>query len=151
MLPPGGKRSLTSLAQRMTANFCAGVCGTGGHKWEVISNASEAAKIMIRKSLNNPGDPSGTVLSANMSVWMPMPHQQLFALMLNEELRSQWDVLSPGSAMQSMIRFSKSQDPGNLNNISLLRSNVSCNSPNFILLYIYIFTCRDRHVRPVSE
>ncbi|KAM0047352.1 putative transcription factor & lipid binding HD-SAD family [Helianthus debilis subsp. tardiflorus] len=123
MLPAVGKRSLTNLAQRMTANFCAGVCATGGHKWDVISDSSEAAKIMIRKSLNNPGDPSGGVLSANMSVWMPMPHQRLFALMLNEELRSQWDVLSPGSAMQNMIRFSKSQDPGNLNTISLLRAN----------------------------
>nr|XP_043630291.1 homeobox-leucine zipper protein ANTHOCYANINLESS 2 [Erigeron canadensis] len=125
VLSPGGKRSLTSLAQRMTANFCAGVCATGGHKWEVIGNSAEAAKIMIRKSLNNPGDPSGAVLSATMSNWMEMPHQQLFALMLNEELRSQWDVLSHGSAMQNMIRFSKSQDLGSLNTISLLRANTA--------------------------
>ncbi|KAI3815827.1 hypothetical protein L1987_15510 [Smallanthus sonchifolius] len=125
VLSPGGKRSLTSLAQRMTANFCAGVCATGGHKWKVISSAAEAAKILIRNSLNNPGDPSGAVLSANMSVWMPMPHQRLFALMLNDELRSQWDVLSPGSTMQNMIRFSKTQDPGNLNTISLLRANAA--------------------------
>ncbi|KVI04726.1 homeobox-leucine zipper protein ANTHOCYANINLESS 2-like [Cynara cardunculus var. scolymus] len=125
VLSTGGRRSLTSLAQRMTANFCAGVCATGGHKWEVIGNAAEAAKIMIRKSLNNPGDPSGAVLSATMSVWMPMPHQSLFALMLNEELRSQWDVLSHGSAMQNMIRFSKGQDLGNPNTISLLRANTT--------------------------
>lgn len=111
----------------MTANFCAGVCATGGHKWEVMGNAAEAAKIMIRKSLNNPGDPSGAVLSATMSVWMPMPHQQLFALMLNEELRSQWDVLSHGSAMENVIRFSKGQDLGNLNTIYLLRANVRSN------------------------
>ncbi|XP_071732658.1 homeobox-leucine zipper protein HDG1-like isoform X2 [Rutidosis leptorrhynchoides] len=130
MLSPGGKRSLTSLAQRMTSNFCAGVCATGGHKWEVISNAAEAAKIMIRKSLNNPGDPSGAVLSATMSVWMPMPHQQLFALMLNEDLRSQWDVLSHGSAMQNVLRFSKGQDQGNRNTIFLLRANVTGSNAN---------------------
>ncbi|PWA68801.1 homeobox protein 7 [Artemisia annua] len=130
VLSQGGRRSLTSLAQRMTANFCAGVCATGGHKWEVIGNAAETAKIMIRKSLNNPGEPSGAVLSATMSVWMPMPHQRLFALMLNEELRSQWDVLSPGSAMQNMIRFSKGQDPGNPNTISLLRANTPGGNAN---------------------
>ncbi|KAL8265513.1 hypothetical protein R6Q59_023643 [Mikania micrantha] len=130
VLPAGGKRSLTNLAHRMTANFCAGVCATGGHKWEVIGNASAEAKIMIRKSVNNPGDPSGGVLSANMSVWMPMPHQRLFALMLNEELRSQWDVLSPGSTMQNMIRLSKSQDPGSLNTISLLRANAAGGNAN---------------------
>ncbi|KAI3817974.1 hypothetical protein L1987_11776 [Smallanthus sonchifolius] len=114
----------------MTANFCAGVCATGNHKWDVVGNASEAAKIMFRTSLNNPGDPPGAVLSANMSVWMPMPHQRLFALMLNEELRSQWDVLSPGSAMQNMIRLSKSQDPGSLNAISLLRANATGGNAN---------------------
>ncbi|KAK9063210.1 hypothetical protein SSX86_017080 [Deinandra increscens subsp. villosa] len=130
VLPAGGKRSLTSLAHRMTATFCSGVCATGGHKWDVIGNAPEAAKIMIRKSLNNHGDPSGAVLSANMSVWMPMPHQRLFALMLNEELRSKWDVLSPSSAMQNMIRFPKSQDPGNLNTISLLRANAAGGNSN---------------------
>lgn len=137
MLSQGGRRSLTSLAQRMTANFCAGVCATGGHKWEVIGNAAETAKIMIRKSMNNPGEPSGAVLSATMSVWMPMPHQRLFALMLNEELRSQWDVLSPGSAMQNMIRFSKGQDPGNPNTISLLRANVS----NHGLISLLLLAC----------
>lgn len=130
VLSPGGKRSLSSLAQRMTANFCSGVCATGGHKWEVIGNAAETAKIMIRKSLNNPGDPSGAVLSATMSVWMPIPHQRLFSLMLNEELRSQWDVLSPGSAMQNVIRFSKGQDLGNPNTISLLRANTAAASAN---------------------
>ncbi|CAI9295682.1 unnamed protein product [Lactuca saligna] len=130
VLPPGGRRSLTALAQRMTSNFCAGVCATGGHKWEVIGNGAEAAKIMIRKSLNNHGDPSGAVLSATMSVWMPMPHQRLFVLMLNEELRSQWDVLSHGTAMQNMIRFSKSQDHGSLNTISLLRANTTGGNAN---------------------
>ncbi|KAF5805521.1 putative transcription factor & lipid binding HD-SAD family [Helianthus annuus] len=124
VLSPGGKRSLASLAQRMTANFCAGVCATGGHKWEVVSNEPEAARILIRKSLNNLGDPSGAVLSASMSVWMPIQHQRLFALMLNEELRSKWDVLSPGSAMQNMICLPKTQDLGNLNTISL-RANAT--------------------------
>ncbi|KAL4574835.1 hypothetical protein LXL04_021674 [Taraxacum kok-saghyz] len=134
VLSPGGRRSLTALAQRMTANFCAGVCATGGHKWEVIGNGAEAAKVMIRKSLNNQGDPSGAVLSATMSVWMPMPHQQLFTLMLNEELRSQWDVLSHGTAMQNMIRFSKNQDHGNLNTISLLRANTTGGNQDTVLV-----------------
>ncbi|KAI7745031.1 hypothetical protein M8C21_022267 [Ambrosia artemisiifolia] len=125
VLSLGCKRSLTSLAQRMTANFCAGVCATGGHKWERVSDTPEPARILIRKSLNNLGDPSGGVLSASMSVWMPMQHQRLFALMLNEDMRSKWDVLSPGSAMQNMISLSKSQDNiGNLNTISL-RANAT--------------------------
>ncbi|XP_076915064.1 homeobox-leucine zipper protein ANTHOCYANINLESS 2-like [Bidens hawaiensis] len=123
-LQAGGKRSLANLAQRVTASFCAGVCGTGNHEWNVI-NAPEAAKLLIRKSLNNPGDPSGSVVSASMSVWLPMQHQQLLALLLNVELRSQWDVLFPGGSMHNMTLFSKSQDPNSLNNISLLRANAT--------------------------
>ncbi|GJZ01237.1 hypothetical protein Tco_0519198 [Tanacetum coccineum] len=50
VLSEGGRRSLTSLAQRIMANFCA--------------------------SLNNLRKPSGAVLSATTSVWMPLLHQQ---------------------------------------------------------------------------
>ncbi|GKE53196.1 hypothetical protein Tco_1488352 [Tanacetum coccineum] len=47
VLSQGGRRSLTSLAQCIMANFCA-------------------------RSLNNHGKPSGAVLRATTSVWMPM-------------------------------------------------------------------------------
>ncbi|XP_076918134.1 homeobox-leucine zipper protein HDG1-like [Bidens hawaiensis] len=121
VLAPGARRSLTSLAQRMTASFCVGVCGTGGHNWEMISNAAEGPRLLIRKTLNNRGDPSGAVLSAGMSVWMPMSHQRLLALLLNEELRSQWDFLYSCNATQNVIRLPKCQEPGSLNAISVLR------------------------------
>ncbi|XP_076944729.1 homeobox-leucine zipper protein HDG1-like [Bidens hawaiensis] len=129
VFPLGGKRSLTNLAQRMTASFCEGVCGTGGYKWEMIENAAKGPRLLIRKTLNNRGDPSGAILSTSMSVWMPMSHQRLLALLLNEELRSQWDFLYSCNAMQNVIRLPKSQEPGNLNAISVLRpSTMDANS-----------------------
>lgn len=123
-ITPNGRRSIAKLAQRMTRNFCAGVCGTV-HKWEVVQveNMGEGARLMIRKGVHNPGEPSGVVLSATMSVWMPVQQQKLFDLLQNEQLRSLWDVLSHGGAMQQMVRIAKGQDRGN--SISLLRASVS--------------------------
>ena len=115
---------MAKLAQRMTRNFCAGVCATK-HKWEVVQvgNMGEDARLMIRKGVNGPGEPSGIILSATLSVWIPVQQQQLFELLQNEELRSRWDLLSHGGQMQQMIRIPKGQDSGN--RISLSCANVS--------------------------
>ncbi|KAK3039273.1 hypothetical protein RJ639_027977, partial [Escallonia herrerae] len=124
-----GKRSVAKLAQRMTRNFCAGVCATY-HKWELVQvgNIGEDARLMIRNGTNNPGEPQGVVLSATMSVWMPVTRQCLFDLLQDERLRSQWDVLSHGGPMQQMVCISKGQDRGN--SISLLRSGAAANNGN---------------------
>ncbi|XP_027103840.1 homeobox-leucine zipper protein ANTHOCYANINLESS 2 isoform X3 [Coffea arabica] len=126
VISPSGRRSIAKLAQRMTHNFCAGVCATV-YKWEVVQvgNADEA-KLVMRKSMGNPGEPPGVVLSATSTVWMPVSEQRLFDFLRNEQTRSQWDVLSHDGAMQQMFHIAKGQDLGN--SISLLRS--SATSPN---------------------
>ncbi|KAL1813824.1 hypothetical protein DCAR_0626200 [Daucus carota subsp. sativus] len=129
VITPNGKRSMAKLAQRMTRNFCAGVCATK-HKWEVVQvgNMGEDARLMIRKGVNGPGEPSGIILSATLSVWIPVQQQQLFELLQNEELRSRWDLLSHGGQMQQMIRIPKGQDSGN--RISLSCANASGGNSN---------------------
>lgn len=84
----------------------------------------DAVRLMTRKGgVNNiPGEPT-RVVSATVSVWMPVHHQHLFDLLQNEQLRSQWDFLSNGGPMQQVVRIAKSQDHGNC--ISLLRASVS--------------------------
>lgn len=119
-----GKTSMAKLAQRMTRNFCAGVCATM-HNWEVVQagNVGKGARLMMRKSVQSLGEPSGIVLSATLSVWMPVQQQQLFDLLQNEELRSRWDLLSHGGQMNQMVCIAKGQDSSN--RISLLSANVS--------------------------
>lgn len=142
-ITPNGRRSIAKLAQRMTRNFCAGVCGTV-HRWEVVrvENMGEGARLMIRKGVHNPGEPSGVVLSATMSVWMPVQQQKLFDLLQNEQLRSQWDVLSHGGPMQQMVRIAKGQDRGN--SISLLRASASSANSNQNNMLILQETSSDR-------
>ncbi|KAL8148250.1 hypothetical protein AgCh_005566 [Apium graveolens] len=120
VVTPNGRRRMAKLAQRMTRIFCAGVCATV-NKWEVVQdkNMGEDIRFLIRKGIPNPGEPSEVVLSATMSVQMPVQPHQLFEMLQDEERRSQWDVLSHGGQMQQMIHISKGLDYGK--SISLLR------------------------------
>ncbi|CAK9160978.1 unnamed protein product [Ilex paraguariensis] len=129
VITPSGRRSVAKLAQRMIRNFCAGVCATV-HQWEVVQvgNVVDDVRLMIRKSIGNPGEPPGIVLSATMAVWMPVSHQRLFDFLRNEQLRSQWDVLSYDGPMQHMALIAKGLDRGN--NISILGASDTAAIPN---------------------
>jgi len=120
----GGRRSMVKLAQRMTNNFCAGVCASTVHKWNKLNpgNVDEDVRVMTRKSVDDPGEPPGIVLSAATSVWLPVSPQRLFDFLRDERLRSEWDILSNGGPMQEMAHIAKGQDHGNC--VSLLRASV---------------------------
>ncbi|GER46423.1 homeobox-leucine zipper protein HDG1 [Striga asiatica] len=137
----GGRRSMLKLAQRMTNNFCAGVCASTVHEWSKLSsgNVDEDVRVMTRKSMDDPGEPPGVVLSAATSVWLPVCPQRLFDFLRNEHLRSEWDILSNGGPMQEMAHIAKGQDQGNC--VSLLRAGAMNSSQNSML--ILQETCTD--------
>ncbi|KAG8363344.1 hypothetical protein BUALT_Bualt19G0012700 [Buddleja alternifolia] len=131
----GGRRSMLKLAQRMTNNFCAGVCASTVHKWNKLrtDNVDEDVRVMTRKSIDDPGEPSGIVLSAATSVWLPVSPQRLFDFLRNEHLRSEWDILSNGGPMQEMAHIAKGQDHGNC--VSLLRASaMNTNQSSMLIL-----------------
>ncbi|MQM20256.1 hypothetical protein Taro_053274 [Colocasia esculenta] len=136
-----GRRSMLKLAQRMTANFCAGVCASSVHTWAKLNMGAvgEDVRVMTRKSENDPGEPPGVVLSAATSVWLPVPPQRLFDFLRNESLRSEWDILSNGGPMQEMAHIAKGQDQGNA--VSLLRASAGNASQSSML--ILQETCTD--------
>ncbi|KAM7261167.1 hypothetical protein ACFE04_026642 [Oxalis oulophora] len=131
----GGRRSMLKLAQRMTDNFCAGVCASTVHKWNKLNagNVDEDVRVMTRKSVDDPGEPPGIVLSAATSVWLPVSPQKLFDFLRNERLRSEWDILSNGGPMQEMAHIAKGQDHGNC--VSLLRASaLNTNQSSMLIL-----------------
>ncbi|XP_020675648.1 homeobox-leucine zipper protein ROC5-like [Dendrobium catenatum] len=139
---PAGRRSMLKLAQRMTDNFCAGVCASSARKWSHLANMGsigEDVRMMTRQSMEDPGEPPGVVLSAATSVWLPVSPHRLFDFLRNETLRSQWDILSNGGPMQEMAHIAKGQDEGNA--VSLLRASaVSANQSSMLILQE---TCTD--------
>ncbi|KAK8950863.1 Homeobox-leucine zipper protein HDG1 [Platanthera zijinensis] len=122
-----GRRSMVRLAGRMTENFCAGVCAWGEMKWRErrsVVVGEDVVRVMTRQSADNPGEPSGVVLSAATSVWLPaVSPPRLFRFLRDERLRCEWDILSNGGPMQEVARIGKGQDYGNA--VSLLRATVS--------------------------
>ncbi|KAJ7513754.1 hypothetical protein O6H91_23G013100 [Diphasiastrum complanatum] len=117
-----GRRSMLKLAQRMTNNFCAGVSASTVHTWTTLSNSGEDdVRVMTRKSENNPGEPSGIVLSAATSLWLPVTPQRVFEFLRDERVRSEWDILSNGGVVEEIAHIAKGQDSGN--SVSLLKVN----------------------------
>ncbi|XP_060218787.1 homeobox-leucine zipper protein ANTHOCYANINLESS 2 [Lycium barbarum] len=134
-ITPSGRRSMLKLAQRMTNNFCAGVCASTVHKWNKLcaGNVDENVRVMTRKSVDDPGEPPGIVLSAATSVWLPVSPQRLFDFLRDERLRSEWDILSNGGPMQEMAHIAKGQDHGNC--VSLLRASaMNANQSSMLIL-----------------
>ncbi|KAL7083270.1 hypothetical protein ACP275_14G150700 [Erythranthe tilingii] len=131
----GGRRSMLKLAQRMTNNFCAGVCASTVYKWNKLhtDNVDDDVRVMTRQSVDDPGEPPGIVLSAATSVWLPVSPQRLFDFLRNEHLRSEWDILSNGGPMQEMAHIAKGQDHGNC--VSLLRASaMNANQSSMLIL-----------------
>ncbi|XP_042474431.1 homeobox-leucine zipper protein ROC5-like [Zingiber officinale] len=141
-ITPSGRCSMVKLAQRMTDNFCAGVCSSSAHEWNKLRGGvhiGEDVRVMTRRSLANPGEPTGLVLSAATSVWLPATPQQVFDFLRNEQMRSQWDILSNGGPMQEMTHIAKGPDSGNA--VSLLRASaMSADQSSMLILQE---TCTD--------
>ncbi|KAF5731138.1 homeobox-leucine zipper protein ANTHOCYANINLESS 2 isoform X1 [Tripterygium wilfordii] len=118
----GGKKNMIRLAQRMIDNFCNAVCASSVRKWDKlrVGDVSEDVRVLTRKSMNDPGEPAGIVLSAATSVWLPVDRQKLFDFLRDEQLRSEWDILSHGAPMHEMLQIAKSRDGRNC--VHLLRA-----------------------------
>ncbi|CAH8325332.1 unnamed protein product [Eruca vesicaria subsp. sativa] len=129
-----GKKSMLKLAQRMTENFCRGVCASSSQKWSKleIGNIDEDVRIMTRKNVDDAGEPPGILLSAATSVWVPVTPRRLFDFLRDELLRSEWDILSNGGPMQEIANIFKGQDHSN--SVSLLRSTAMNASQSSMLI-----------------
>ncbi|MCO5566820.1 hypothetical protein L7F22_020501 [Adiantum nelumboides] len=111
---------LFKLAQRMTTQLCSNVSSSS--TWTTLSgnNGEEEVRVLTRESSSeNPYEPSGMVLSAATSIWLPVSPQQVFDFLISPTARSKWDVLSLNGCMEELVSVSKGSDPGNY--ISLLQ------------------------------
>jgi hypothetical protein len=91
---PEGKRSMMKLSQRMVSSFCASLGASQLHRWTTLSGPNDVGvRVMVHRS-TDPGQPSGVVLSASTSIWLPVPCDRVFAFVRDENTRSQVRVLS---------------------------------------------------------
>ncbi|XP_026460023.1 homeobox-leucine zipper protein ANTHOCYANINLESS 2-like [Papaver somniferum] len=136
-----GMKNMLKLAQRMTQSFSDGVRPSSMHPWNIYistANVDANVRLMTRTSINDPGIPAGIVMNAATSVWLPISQEKLFDYLRNENLRSQWDVLSTGGSVLQVSHI-KGQDPGNC--ISLLHAGAV--NGNHGSTFIFQETCTD--------
>lgn len=137
LLPnPEGRRSLLKLAERMSNNFCGGVSASTNHTWITLSGtggASDDCRVVIRKSVDDPGRPPGIVLSAATSLWLPVPPSRVFEFLRDERYRTEWDILSNMGVVEEIVHVPKGEDQGNC--VSLLKVNaINSNQSNMLIL-----------------
>ncbi|KAE9467032.1 hypothetical protein C3L33_01059, partial [Rhododendron williamsianum] len=129
---PDGKRSMMKLAQRMVNNFCASINPSNGHQWTTHFGINE---VEVRSSLHkstDPGQPSGVVLRAAATIWLPVSPQNVFNFFKDERTRPQWDVLVNGNGVQEVAHIANGSHPGNC--ISVLRGFNTSQSNNMLIL-----------------
>jgi len=77
------------LSERMMMSFCTAVGASTANTWTLLTVAGEDVRVMTRKSVDDPGRPSGIVLSAATSLWLPLPSTTVFSFLRSENSRNQ--------------------------------------------------------------
>ncbi|XP_023742870.1 homeobox-leucine zipper protein MERISTEM L1 [Lactuca sativa] len=130
---PEGRKSMLKLAERMVLSFCSGVGASTAHTWTTLSGSGgDDVRVMTRKSVDDPGRPSGIVLSAATSFWLPVHPKQVFNFLRDENSRSEWDILSNCGHVEEIAHIANGRDPGNC--VSLLRVNSANSSQSNMLI-----------------
>lgn len=87
---------MLKLAERMTNNFCGGVSASTAQTWVTLAGSgADDVRVVIRKSVDDPGRPPGIVLSAATSLRLPVPPARIFQFLRDERYRTEVKILHP--------------------------------------------------------
>lgn len=82
------------LAHRMVKNFCSMLSMSGKLDFPQLSEVNNSGvRVSVRKSLGH-GQPSGIVVSAATSLWLPLPSHNVFNFFKDEKMRAQVTIHS---------------------------------------------------------
>ncbi|WMV32771.1 hypothetical protein MTR67_026156 [Solanum verrucosum] len=96
---------------------------------------------MMRKNIRGPGELIGVVFSATKTIQLPIKPQCLFEFFTNENMRSQWNILSYSGPMKNIIHISKGQNLESC--VSMLCANGDDIIANQNNMLIFQDTCTD--------
>ena len=86
-----GKRSLMNLSHRMVKSFCGTLNMTGRLDVPQIAENS-GVRVSVRESTEI-GQPTGKVVHAGTSFWLPHPPQTVFDFLIDDKTRFQVSLL----------------------------------------------------------
>ncbi|GMP25578.1 hypothetical protein CsSME_00002377 [Camellia sinensis var. sinensis] len=101
------------LSQRMVKNFWKMLSMSGKLDFPQLSELNNSGiRVSVRQN-NEIGQPSGMIVSAASSLWLPLSSETLFNFFTDEKTRHQWDVLSNGNPVNEIAHVSYGTHPGN--------------------------------------
>lgn len=100
-MTPEGKRSMMKLSQKMVNNFCASLSASQMHRWTAISGVNDDSVLVTVHRSCGPGQPSGVVLCAATSIWLPISCERVFNFLKDE--RSQVPTSIPVSSVTFLL------------------------------------------------
>lgn len=120
-----GKRSMLRLTERMMESFFSGLSLSSARCWKKlhIVSLSPETQMMTRKNLDDPAEPTGVILSACTSIWLPVKKARVFEFLCSLEHRLVWDVLCKAGDMEEMLRIPKGEPQENC--IKIIRGGVT--------------------------
>ena len=80
---------MMKLAQRMVSKFCASISTSNSHRWSPVSGMNDIRVKVTSHTNNDRGQPSGVVLGAATTIWLPINPQILFNFLKDEKRRPQ--------------------------------------------------------------
>lgn len=86
---PEARKNLMNLAQRMIRSFSLSISTSCGQSWTALSDSADNTVRITTRKITEPGQPSGLILSAVSTTWLPHPHYQVFDLLRDERRRAQ--------------------------------------------------------------
>ncbi|CAL0301020.1 unnamed protein product [Lupinus luteus] len=112
-----GRRCIMNISQRMVKIFCENLTIPYNLDMQNITGEENSeVKISIRKCTEL-GQPHGMVVVAITSLWVPLPYQQVFEFLTDDNKRHQWDVLSDSTPVQRIVQISNGTHPSNYTSI----------------------------------
>ncbi|KAL6906327.1 hypothetical protein ACP4OV_003928 [Aristida adscensionis] len=131
---PEARTNMMKLSQRMITTFCANISASGSQSWTALSESAEDTIRVTTRKNTDPGQPSGVILTAVSTCWLPFSHQQVFELLADEQQRCQLEILSNGGSLHEVAHIANGSHPRNC--ISLLRINAASNSSQNVELLL---------------
>ncbi|KAL7184626.1 hypothetical protein ACSBR2_026718 [Camellia fascicularis] len=128
---PEGRKSIMNLSKRMVKNFWEMLSMSGKVDFPHLSELNNSGVRVFVRQNNEIGQPSGMIVSAASSLWLPLSSKTLFNFFTDEKTRPQWDMLSNGNPVNEIAHVSYGTHPGNC--ISIIQSFAS-NDNNMLML-----------------
>ncbi|XP_020258373.1 homeobox-leucine zipper protein PROTODERMAL FACTOR 2-like [Asparagus officinalis] len=112
--------NVLKLAERMVLSFYAGLACSLAHGWvNEFGDGTESVKIASKRNVGDPRMPSGVIVNASVSFWVPAMPKRVFDFLCDESSRDKWDSPSEREKLVPVVLIPTGIESGNY--ISILK------------------------------